>query len=451
MAPNHRERLIVFTRYPEPGRTKTRLIPHLGAAEAAELQRRMTEHILSQTRNLAGARQVSIEVRYEGGTQQLMEDWLGSDYIYSPQSQGDLGRRMYRAFEAAFANGAAIAVIIGTDVPGISSEICLQAFDSLQNNELVLGPAKDGGYYLIGLQQSVSNRALPQLMTHVSWGSASVLDRSVKIAEKTGLKYTLLEKLADVDRPEDLRIWERTGDVLFSAVVDPRPISVIIPTLNEAENIVETIKHIQSGENLEIIVVDGGSTDNSVQLAKDMGATVIRTLRGRGRQMNAGAAAASADLLLFVHADTRVPQKFDAHIRRAMDGKGVAAGAFELRVDSPISTFRVIEKLANWRSRRMQMPYGDQAIFVSASLFQEIGGFCHISLMEDYELMRRLVKRGRIITLPFAVLTSPRRWLQAGIYKIWIINQLVIVAYLLGIPPATIGRFYNRLTGLDDK
>jgi rSAM/selenodomain-associated transferase 2/rSAM/selenodomain-associated transferase 1 len=451
MAPNHRERLIVFTRYPEPGRTKTRLIQHLGAEGAAELQRSMTEHIVPQIRNLTATRSVSIEIRYEGGNQQIMEAWLGSDYIYSPQGKGDLDRRMGRAFEAAFGNGVAAALIIGSDIPGISSEILHQAFNALQNDDLVLGPANDGGYYLIGLKQSTFNRALPQLMTNISWGSASVLDQTVRIAERMGLKYALLEKLTDVDRLEDLTVWQQAGGICCSAVTDPRPISVIIPALNEADYILDTLKHIQSGENLEIIVVDGGSTDNTVQLAKDTGAIVIQTPTGRARQMNAGAAAASADLLLFVHADTRLPKKFDVHIRQAMDGAGIAAGAFELRVDSPISTFRVIERLANWRSRRKQMPYGDQAIFVSASLFQEIGGFRHISIMEDFDLMRRLVKRGRIITLPVAVYTSPRRWLKAGIYKIWFINQIVIIAYLLGVPPVKIGRLYNRLSGLKDK
>ena len=451
MTTNHRERLIFFTRYPEPGRTKTRLIPHLGAEGAAELQRRMTEHILSRIRHLTATRPVSIEIRYDGGNQELMKDWLGTDYIYSPQHTGDLGRRMGRAFEEAFANGVTAAVIIGSDVPGISLKILYQAFNSLQKEDLTLGPANDGGYYLIGLKQLASKRALPKLLTRISWGGASVLEQSVKIAEKMGLKYTLLEKLADVDRPEDLTVWDQIGGKCFSAATNQRRISVIIPTLNEADNIVSTLKHIQSGENLEIIVVDGGSTDDTVRRVTDMGAIVIHTPTGRARQMNAGAAAASADLILFVHADTRLPQNFDMHIRQAMDGVGVVAGAFELRVDSPILTFRIIERLANWRSRRMQMPYGDQAIFVSASLFRDVGGFRPISIMEDFDLMRRLVKRGRIITLPVAVCTSPRRWLQAGIYRIWFIHQLVIVAYYLGIPPAKIGRLYNRLSGLNDK
>jgi GT2 family glycosyltransferase len=99
----------------------------------------------------------------------------------------------------------------------------------------------------------------------------------------------------------------------------------------------------------------------------------------------------------------------------------------------------------------MQMPYGDQAIIVSASLFRGIGGFRELPIMEDFELMQRLKKQGKIITLSVPVYTSPRRWLKAGIYKIWLINQLVIAAYLIGIPPAKIARIYNWLSGLKDK
>ena len=450
MAPNHQERLIVFTRYPEPGRTKTRLIPHLGADAAADLQRRMTEHVVSQIRNLTTTRPGLMEIRYEGGNQQLMEDWLGSDYIYVLQGKGDLGHRMGQAFEAAFVNGAAAAVIIGTDVPGISLEILHQAFNSLQNTDLVLGPATDGGYYLIGLQKDSFTRAIPQLFTGIPWGTQSVLTDSLEIAQIIGLKYMLLEKLEDVDRPEDLAVWQKTQETFVSTSKNAK-ITVIIPTLNEADYIVDTLIHAQHGENMEVIVVDGGSTDTTIDLAKSFDATVIQTKPGRARQMNAGAAAASGSILLFLHADTRLPSRYDEHTRRTMGRSAIAGGAFELRVDSTLSTFRVIERLANWRSHRMQMPYGDQAIFVWASLFHEIGGFREIPIMEDFELMRRLAKQGKIVTLSLPVHTSPRRWLKAGIYKIWLINQLVIVVYLLGIPPVKIGWLYNRLSGLKDK
>ncbi|MGD2269827.1 MAG: TIGR04283 family arsenosugar biosynthesis glycosyltransferase, partial [Desulfobacterales bacterium] len=194
------------------------------------------------------------------------------------------------------------------------------------------------------------------------------------------------------------------------------------------------------------IVVDGGSADTTVDSAKSLNATVFQTKPGRAIQMNAGAAAASGSILLFLHADTRLPSRYDQYIRRTMDRCAIAAGAFELRVDSTLLTFRIIERLANWRSRRMQMPYGDQAIFVWASLFHVTGGFREIPIMEDFELMRRLAKQGKIVTLAVPVYTSPRRWLKAGVYKIWLIHQLVIVAYLLGIPPAKIAPLYKRLS-----
>ncbi len=144
------ERLIVFTRFPEPGKTKTRLIPALGARGAARLQRQMTEHIITTAAALNGRNGLSIEVRHEGGNAGLMQDWLGSHLTYRPQGGGNLGRRMQRAFEAAFEDDAAAAVIVGSDIPGISDDILRQAFEALRKKDLVLGPAKDGGYYLIG-------------------------------------------------------------------------------------------------------------------------------------------------------------------------------------------------------------------------------------------------------------------------------------------------------------
>jgi rSAM/selenodomain-associated transferase 2 len=254
-----------------------------------------------------------------------------------------------------------------------------------------------------------------------------------------------LEKLADVDRPEDLAVWHQIRQT-FTSIPENEKISVIIPALNEADYISETLTHAQQGENIEVIVVDGGSTDTTIDLAKSLDATVLQTKPGRAIQMNAGAAAASGSILLFLHADTRLPLRYDQYIRRTMDRCAIAAGAFELRVDSTLPTFRLIEWLANWRSHRMQMPYGDQAIFVRTSRFRAVGGFREIPIMEDFELMRRLAKQGKINTLTVPVYTSPRRWLKAGIYKIWFMNQLVIIAYFLGIPPAKIASLHKRLS-----
>ncbi|MFC1828751.1 TIGR04283 family arsenosugar biosynthesis glycosyltransferase [Thermodesulfobacteriota bacterium] len=219
---------------------------------------------------------------------------------------------------------------------------------------------------------------------------------------------------------------------------------VVIPAVNESNTIRKTLLNIETANNREIIVVDGGSVDGTVSLARSMGAKVLTGSPPRARQMNQGAAAASGNILLFLHADTRLPAQFDEHIINALGKPNVGAGAFKLRVDSPLPALRRIERLANWRSRRFQMPYGDQGIFMTRERFYQIGGFPDIPIMEDFELVRRLKKAGDVITLKEPVLTSARRWERLGVLKTTLINQLVIAAYHAGVPPHTIAGWYRH-------
>lgn len=193
------ECLIIFTRYPEPGKTKTRLIPALGAEGAAVLQRQMTEHTFAQVKELQGVRPLSVEVYFVGGNQHLMQSWLGTSVIYRQQGEGDLGRRMAIAFQTASEAGYERIVIIGTDCPDLNAQLMVKAFQSLEQHDLVLGPAQDGGYYLIG-----SRRLIPELFTGISWSTAEVLQQTMSIAQKLKLAVTFLPILSDVDRPEDL-------------------------------------------------------------------------------------------------------------------------------------------------------------------------------------------------------------------------------------------------------
>jgi len=221
-------------------------------------------------------------------------------------------------------------------------------------------------------------------------------------------------------------------------------ISIIIPVLNEAANLPATLANTQVGVNLEVIVVDGGSQDGTSQLAESLGVKVLSAPAGRACQMNAGAKAATGDILLFLHADTRLPSGFDNLVRKALFAANTAAGAFELRIDASILGIRLIESGVNWRSRWLQMPYGDQAIFLKTEVFHDIGGFPQLPIMEDFELMRRLKRKGRIVIVPVPVMTSGRRWQKLGVLKTTLINQLVIVAYLLGVSPERIVRWYRR-------
>ena len=198
------ESLIIFSRYPEPGKTKTRMIPALGATGAAELQRQMTEHTLNNAQQLLSSRDLTIEVHFTGGSQQLMTAWLGRNLHYVPQVSGDLGQKMRSAFDRAFNMGNQRVLIIGIDCPGIDQVILNEAFNSLQNHDLVLGIAEDGGYYLIGL-----NRPVPQLFHNITWGTDQVLNQTKNIAQQLKLDIHYLTTLSDVDRPEDLVTWQK--------------------------------------------------------------------------------------------------------------------------------------------------------------------------------------------------------------------------------------------------
>jgi len=221
-------------------------------------------------------------------------------------------------------------------------------------------------------------------------------------------------------------------------------ISIIIPALNEESILPSTLESTRSSRPLEVILVDGGSVDGTQEVASRYGAKILFSAPGRARQMNRGAAAASGSLLLFLHADTRLPPHFDRCVREALSCPTVVAGAFELGIDAPTPSLRWIERMANWRSRRLHMPYGDQAIFVRAEVFRAIGGFSELPIMEDFELMLRLRKLAHIAIIPQPALTSARQWQETGILRTTLINQIAILSYFLGISPATIARWYHR-------
>jgi rSAM/selenodomain-associated transferase 1 len=195
---------MLFTRYPVPGQVKTRLIPHLGAKAAAALQRRMTEHVLAQVTGAAQRLPLAVEVYFAGGSQAQMQAWLGDSAICYPQGEGSLGDRLIAAFRQTFERGRPGAIAIGSDCPALATEHLAAAVEALQRVDVALGPATDGGYYLIGLRQLE-----PALFEGIDWGTDKVLAQTLAVASAQGLTVEQLAPLTDIDRPEDLPQWER--------------------------------------------------------------------------------------------------------------------------------------------------------------------------------------------------------------------------------------------------
>ena len=424
------DRLILFGRYPVPGRTKTRLIPLLGAARAADFQRDLTERTLRTDRVAARGRPVDLEACFEGGSPAKLRRWLGPNLIFSEQSSGDLGERMKFAFLKAFQQGAQHVLLHGTDIPDLTTHHIDEAFHALKSRDLVLGPSTDGGYWLIGLRMPAD------LFDGMDWGTSSVFDKTVAAAREQGLSLHVLSPLTDMDTGEALKHrmpqWAREQPFL----------SVIIPALNEEGRIEETILKARSPD-VEIIVVDGGSGDRTVERAKDAGAKVITGPRGRALQQNRGAAEARGSVLLFLHADTLLPKDYVAHVFESLMDRRVVLGAFRFKTTLAQPLMKGIELSTYIRSRYLRLPYGDQALFVRRSCFQAAGGFPEIPIAEDLFFVRLVSKQGRIAIAPAHAVTSSRRWREVGLLRTTLINQLILAGFAFGISPKTLARLYR--------
>lgn len=226
-------------------------------------------------------------------------------------------------------------------------------------------------------------------------------------------------------------------------------ISVIIPVLHEGERInaiIDSLKSAAAGVAYETIVVDGDSSGGTIERIIDTSVITLSAPRSRASQMNAGSARASGEVLLFLHADTFLPPKAFPKIIAAISDKRFTGGAFDLKITNNKWIFRVISLAASLKHRMTRVPYGDQAIFILRSYFENIGGYAPVPLMEDVELMRRVKRQGgRIVILPETVTTSSRKWENDGIFYTVIRNWLIQTLYLAGVPSERLVRYYYKV------
>ncbi|MEZ6092090.1 MAG: TIGR04282 family arsenosugar biosynthesis glycosyltransferase, partial [Pirellulaceae bacterium] len=308
---NNANHLLIFARLPKPGTNKTRLIPALGGDKATLVYRSLLNRTLDEARRSAATASCVATICFTGGSTAEAMDEFGDAFTLVEQTGESLGDRLKHATTSAFVDGAKRVVVIGTDCPSLTADDLKAAFQQLERHDLVIGPAFDGGYYLIGLAGKHSS-----LFDGIDWSTPIVFQQTTAKAQALNLKTHSLRQLGDIDYPEDLLDHRRgTAWTTLPLATDAGKLSVVIPTWNEASNIAETLRRVGNPEqDLEIIVVDAGSSDSTMQIAQQHGCKCFASNPGRAIQMNAGAAIATGEYLLFLHADTLLPEGYRKEI-----------------------------------------------------------------------------------------------------------------------------------------
>ena len=219
-------------------------------------------------------------------------------------------------------------------------------------------------------------------------------------------------------------------------------ISVIVPVLNEEKTIASALRALLQLSPHEIIVVDGGSGDRTAEICRSLSIKILSWERGRARQMNFGARRATGDVLLFLHADTRLPKTAFADIATALGDPRCLGGRFDVELEGSHPMLKIVGALINYRSRATKIGTGDQAIFVRREAFERIGGYPDIPLMEDVALCRALKRLGGVACLRTRVMTSARRWESDGVWRTILRMWTLKILYLAGVSPARLKQFY---------
>lgn len=221
-------------------------------------------------------------------------------------------------------------------------------------------------------------------------------------------------------------------------------VSIVIPALNEADRITACLTRLRRGfADCDLLVVDGGSTDGTAELAERL-APVLHSAAGRAVQMNAGAEHTTGDVLWFVHADTLIEDGALSQLRATLADPAVVGGGLCLRFDRRTPGLDLLARASDIRARWLHQIFGDQALFVRRAVFEQVGGFPPLALMEDLELSRRLHRRGQLVLLPATSTASARRFVEHGTWQMVAFMQYLKLAYFAGVPPETLGRYYER-------
>jgi len=437
--PNDRQALILFMRQPQAGQVKTRLAATHGDQFALELYVKLLRRTLGVCLTFQQGRpnvDLLVFATPAVAIPEIARDFPGP-WRLLPQTDGHLGRRMDQAFATCRQLGYRRTVLVGTDLCDLDATDLEAAFAELVRAPVVLGPAADGGFYLVGL------RPVSHLAFHPkTWGTSSVYARTRAAFGAAGLIVRSLAVRHDLDTAADLARIQH--DPMFTGRV-----SVIVPTRRRPEQVQPFLDRIRTGlwPGDEILLVHPAAP-GPVQPPPAACDHLHRTIRvlpsalGRGRQLNAGAGAATGDLLWFLHDDCQPPAGFGYHPHRFAARTDQALGCFRLAFEPSCPELDLIAAWANLRTRIRHRPYGDQGLFCRRRIYDQIGGFQRPMLMEDVEFVRRALTLGGLTIIDEPIRTAPSRYLERGIWRASLQNHLLMLLHALGIDDATLYRLY---------
>lgn len=434
----HRQVLVVFARYPEPGTVKTRLARGVGAVRASEIYEKLLRYSFGVLNDFQKrCPETAIEISLAAG--ERIEDFrrrFAIPWPVVPQSEGHLGKRMAEAFERHFARGASRVVLVGSDLCDICSKDLRKAFDFLESHEAVIGPARDGGFYAIGLR-----RSCPEIFAFSTWGSADVFQRTRETLSRLGLSVAVLALRTDIDRPEDLVHLE--GHWAFR-----HSVGVIVPSLDPPHRFQPWLENLRRilwpGDT--VCIAQGTRFPQFRKPRFENGWIWVQSPVGRGLQLNAGARWCPGEILWFLHRDCFPPFSAAYQVRKIGRDRTVALGAFQLAFSPTNRALNAVARWANWRTSLFRLPYGDQGLFCRRETFEAVGGFGTPYLMEDVDLVRACRRLGRLWVAPEVLPTSPRRYLAQGILKTSLCNHATLFGHFLGVSNAVLYRRYYKIS-----
>ncbi len=325
-------------------------------------------------------------------------------------------------------------MLIGSDCPDNRCHILRKAFKLLDTYPCVLGPTFDGGYYLIGFAleaqsctKEIIQHTIKQFFEDILWGSEKVFAQTCAKINTAHMPFALLPKRNDVDTALDI----------------PKKISIIIPTLNEENSLKRLFGAMPRAFNAEIIVVDAHSNDNTIAVAETYGALALTSARGRFQQIQTGAQAAKGEILLFLHADSLLPQDWDRKVRNALAQKHHSLGYFRFGIMEKFWSRPLVEWGTRMRCACLQRPYGDQGLFVRKKDFLQ-WNLPNVPILEDVFLVKKAREQGRLVALPDTLYTSGRRWFKHGFLRTSLINHSVMLCAALGMDLHLIAKAYRQ-------